>query len=76
MEITLLFVLELEVELRQLQRSNNDLEEENALLSKHNKNLKDILERLDREIKEQCSRNEQLRDHLLGLKKMLTEAFQ
>lgn len=64
------------MELRQLRRSNNDLEEENALLSKHNENLKDMLERLDQETKEQCSRNEQLRDHLLGLKTMLTEAFQ
>lgn len=68
--------LELEVELRRLRRSNNDLEEENALLSKHNENLKDMLERLDHETKEQYSRNEQLREHLMGLKKMLTEAFE
>ena len=64
------------MELRRLRRSNNDLEEENALLSKHNENLKDMLERLDRETKEQYSRNEQLREHLMGLKKMLTEAFE
>lgn len=67
---------ELEVELRRLRRSNNDLEEENALLSKHNENLKEVLERLDHETKEQHSRNEKLRDHLMGLKKMLTEAFE
>lgn len=67
---------ELEVELRRLRRSNNDLEEENALLSKHNENLKGMLERLDRETKEQHSRNEKLREHLMSLKEMLTEAFQ
>ena len=73
---TTFLCIELEVELRRLRRSNNDLEEENALLSKHNENLKDMLERLDRETKEQYSRNEQLREHLTGLRKMLTEAFQ
>lgn len=64
------------MELRRLRRSNNDLEEENALLSKHNENLKGMLERLDRETKEQHSRNEKLREHLMSLKEMLTEAFQ
>ena len=68
--------IELEVELRQLRRSNNDLEEENALLSKHNENLKGMLERLDQETKEQSSRNEQLRTHLTSLRQILTNAFQ
>ncbi|XP_065884998.1 high mobility group protein 20A-like [Dysidea avara] len=67
---------ELEVELRQLRRSNNDLEEENALLSKHNENLKGMLDRLDQETKEQSSRNEQLRTHLTSLRQILASAFQ
>ena len=50
--------------------------EENALLSKHNDNLKDMLERLDGENKEQYSRNEQLRKHLMDLKRILTNAFE
>ena len=50
--------------------------EENALLSKHNDNLKDMLERLDGENKEQYSCNEQLRKHLMDLKRILTNAFE
>ena len=69
-------MIELEVELRQLRRSNNDLEEENALLSKHNENLKGMLDRLDQETKEQSSRNEQLRTHLTSLRQILASAFQ
>ena len=61
------------MELCGLRRSNIDLEDENALLSKHNENLKGMLERLDCETREQYL--EKFHEHLMSLKKMSTEAF-
>ena len=57
-------------------RKELSMKEQNALLSEHNDKLKDTLERLNQEIKEKYSRNEQLRKYLMDLKKMLTKAFE
>ena len=65
----------MEAELRKLRHANGDLEEENALLSRHVEGMKTTVDKLNSEIAEQQSRNTVLRDHLRVLRGVLAEAF-
>jgi len=66
---------EMESELRKLRHANSDLEEENALLSRHVEGMKATVDKLNSEIAEQQSRNTVLRDHLKVLREVLVDAF-
>lgn len=70
-----LLLLEMESELRKLRHANSDLEEENALLSRHVEGMKATVDKLNSEIAEQQSRNIVLKDHLKVLREVLVDAF-
>lgn len=64
-----------ESELRQLRRQTTELEEQNAILSKHIDNMKQAIEKLDVESVQQRSSNMALQGHLDGLRTSLTSQF-
>ena len=65
----------MESQLRKLRHDNRDLEEENALLSRHVESMKATVEKLRAEMAEQQSRNTVLKDHLQTLREVLVDAF-
>ncbi|XP_064645730.1 high mobility group protein 20A-like isoform X2 [Lineus longissimus] len=64
-----------EAELRQLRKQNTELEEQNAILSKHIENMKQAIEKLEVEAVQQRSNNMALQQHLDGLRTTLTTNF-
>ena len=52
-----------------------DMEEENALLSRHVDNMKMQIKRLESEIEAQTLRNKSSKEHLVFLQEALTDAF-
>ena len=65
----------MESQLRKLRHDNRDLEEENALLSRHVESMKATVEKLRAEMAEQQSRNTVLKDHLQALREVVVDAF-
>ena len=65
----------MESELRKLRLTNIDLEEENALLSRHVENMRTAVGRLQSEIDQQQTRNTDLKDHLQTLREVLLDVF-
>ena len=65
----------MESELRKLRLANIDLEEENALLSRHVENMKSTAKKLQSDIETQRSRNETLKEHLGTLRGVLVGSF-
>ncbi|KAL3885390.1 hypothetical protein ACJMK2_025456 [Sinanodonta woodiana] len=64
-----------EAELRQLRKQTTELEEQNAILSKHIENMKHAIEKLDIEAVQQRSTNMALQNHLDALRTALTTSF-
>ncbi|XP_033725522.1 high mobility group protein 20A-like isoform X1 [Pecten maximus] len=64
-----------ESELRQLRKQTTELEEQNAILSKHIDNMKQAIEKLEVESVQQRSSNMALQGHLDGLRASLTSHF-
>ena len=65
----------MESELRKLRLSTADLEEENALLSRHVENMSAAVTKYQAEVEEQSVRNASLRLHLRALRAELVEAL-
>ncbi len=65
----------MESELRKLRLANIDLEEENALLSRHVDNMKSSASKLKSDIATQRSRNSTIREHLDILRTALVASF-
>lgn len=70
-----LFV-EMETQLRKVRQSSANLEEENALLSRHVESMKIAVERVQKEVERQQKRNSKLQDHLVTLREVLATTFQ
>ncbi len=66
---------EMESVLRKQRHTNIDLEEENALLSRHVENMKAAAKKLQSEIETQRTRNENLRKHLDTVRTVLVNSF-
>ena len=66
----------MESELRKLRHTNLDLEEENALLSRHVDNMRAAIAKLQSETESQLARNSKLKAHLQTLRESLTAALQ
>ncbi|KAL5020148.1 hypothetical protein ScPMuIL_003040 [Solemya velum] len=64
-----------ESELRQLRKQTTELEEQNAILSKHIENMKHAIEKLEIEAVQQRSNNMALQGHLDALRTTLTTNF-
>lgn len=64
-----------ESELRQLRKQTTELEEQNAILSKHIDNMKQAIERLEVESVQQRTSNMALQGHLDGLRTTLASHF-
>jgi len=64
-----------EAELRQLRKQSMELEEQNAVLSKHTDNMKQAVHRLEVEAAESRENNAALAEHLQALRHKLTQAF-
>ncbi|XP_067652904.1 high mobility group protein 20A-like [Haliotis asinina] len=64
-----------EAELRQLRKQTTELEEQNAILSKHIENMKHAIEKLEIEAVQQRSTNMALQTHLDNLRTTLTTHF-
>ncbi|XP_048751067.1 high mobility group protein 20A-like isoform X1 [Ostrea edulis] len=64
-----------EGELRQLRKQTTELEEQNAILSKHIESMKHAIEKLDIEAVQQRSTNIALQGHLDNLRTTLTDSF-
>ena len=64
-----------EGELRQLRKQTTELEEQNAILSKHIESMKHAIEKLEVEAVQQRSTNMALQGHLDNLRTTLTENF-
>ena len=64
-----------ETELRQLRKQNTELEEQNAILSKHMDNMKAAIDKLQVEAMQQRSNNLALNQHLEQLRGTLTANF-
>ena len=70
-----LYLIELEVRVRKLRQTTSDLEEENALVSRHVDNMKAQTERLENEIQNKKLRNQILKQRLVFLQETLTDTF-
>lgn len=68
-------VLAREGELRQLRKQTTELEEQNAILSKHIESMKHAIEKLEIEAVQQRSTNMALQGHLDNLRTTLTDNF-
>lgn len=64
-----------ETELRQLRKQTTELEEQNAILSKHIENMKQAIEKLQIEGVQQRNNNMALQGHLDALRQTLTSNF-
>ncbi|XP_062513817.1 high mobility group protein 20A-like [Corticium candelabrum] len=64
-----------ESELRELRKSNTELEEQNSILKKHISNMKAAIDRLEKETTEQQSHNTALEQQLTSLRQVLVSAF-
>ncbi|XP_035828536.1 high mobility group protein 20A [Aplysia californica] len=64
-----------EAELRQLRRQSTELEEQNAVLSKHSDNMRQAVSRLQAEAQQHRANNAVLTSHLDALRARLTAAF-
>jgi len=64
-----------EAELRQLRRQSMELEEQNAVLSKHTDNMRQAVHRLEVEAAQHRENNQALSSHLETLRSRLTTAF-
>lgn len=64
-----------EQELRQLRKQTTELEEQNAILSKHIENMKQAIEKLEVEAVQQRKHNMALQCHLTKLRTLLTTNF-
>ncbi|CAI9735779.1 Hypothetical predicted protein [Octopus vulgaris] len=64
-----------EQELRQLRKQTTELEEQNAILSKHIENMKHAIEKLELEAVQQRNHNMALQCHLNTLRTILTTNF-
>jgi len=64
-----------EAELRQLRKQSMELEEQNAVLSKHTDNMKQAVNRLEVESAQHRDNNQALSSHLEALRSRLTNAF-
>lgn len=62
-------------ELRQLRKQTTELEEQNAILSKHIDNMKQAIERLEVDAVQQRSTNMALQGHLSSIRSTLTQRF-
>ncbi len=67
--------LDLESKLRKLRQTSANLEEENALLSRHVENMKVAVEKAQNEVKKQEEKNESLQSHLGVLREVLAASF-
>ena len=66
---------DLESQLRKLRQSSANLEEENALLSRHVDSMKVAVERVQNEVQKQEEKNAQMQTHLSTIREVLTLAF-
>ncbi|RUS75118.1 hypothetical protein EGW08_017125 [Elysia chlorotica] len=64
-----------DAELRQLRKQTTELEEQNAILSKHTDNMRQAVERLELEAAQNRQTNQALVAHLEALRSCLTTAF-
>lgn len=64
-----------ETELRQMRKQTTELEEQNAILSKHIENMKQAIEKLEIDTVQQRSTNMALQGHLDALRTTLTNNF-
>ncbi|KAK7096435.1 high mobility group protein 20A-like [Littorina saxatilis] len=62
-------------ELRQLRKQTTELEEQNAILSKHMENMRQAVERLETETSQMRSSNTALHTHHHALNNLLTQRF-
>lgn len=69
------FITAREQELRQLRKQTTELEEQNAILSKHIENMKQAIEKLEVEAVQQRKHNMALQCHLTKLRTLLTTNF-
>ena len=67
--------LDLESQLRKLRQTSANLEEENALLSRHVENMKTAVEKVQKEVQKQEEKNENLQGHLGVLREVLAATF-
>ena len=65
----------METQLRKLRQSSANLEEENALLSRHVESMKVAVEKVQQEVERQENRNAKLQDHLVTLREVLATTF-
>ena len=68
-------MLDLESQLRKLRQTSANLEEENALLSRHVENMKTAMEKIQNEVKRQEEKNDRLQSHLTTLREVLAITF-
>lgn len=64
-----------EAELRQLRKSNTDLEQQNAILEKHLENMKQAVDKLQIETLQRKTSNNLLQQHLQKMKTIFIEKF-
>lgn len=64
-----------ESELRELRKSNTELEEQNSILTKHISNMKAAIDRLEKETSEQQTHNTSLEKQLTSLRHVLISTF-
>lgn len=67
--------LDREAELRQLRKSNTDLEQQNAILEKHLENMKQAVDKLQIETLQRKTSNNLLQQHLQKMKTVFIEKF-
>lgn len=65
----------METQLRKVRQSSANLEEENALLSRHVESMKLAVEKVQKEVERQQNRNAKLQDHLMTLREVLATTF-
>ncbi len=66
---------DLESQLRKLRQTSANLEEENALLSRHVENMKSAVEKVQKEVQKQEKKNESLQSHLAVIREVLAVTF-
>jgi predicted RNase H-like nuclease (RuvC/YqgF family) len=64
-----------DTELRQLRKQTTELEEQNAILSKHLDNMRQAVDRLDTDLTQMRTSNTALHQHYEGLKVLLAQRF-
>lgn len=69
------FHADLVSQLRKLRQMSTNLEEENALLSRHVDNMKSAVEKLQNEVQKQEEKNQSLQSHLVMIREVLAVTF-